>query len=123
MRAARQPRASAARPRTSTHISRYPLPMVPPPSVLPVIAHACASIAMHGSFRGGGASVPLSMGLFLFRRPGTHTLALPHTLTVTLRTLCVRVLRTLVSWCERVSLPGVLVIVIRRSRHGRVVTP
>ena len=62
-----------------------------------------------------------TMGLFLFRKPGTRT----HTCTAAYLdrypTHLVRVLRTLVSWCERVCLPGVLFIVIRRSRHGRVV--
>ena len=35
----------------------------------------------------GGCQCP-TMELFLLRKPGTHTLAPPHTLTVTLRILC-----------------------------------
>ena len=66
------------------------------------------------------ASVPLWGYSFLGNL--VHTL---HTCTAAYldrySTHLVRVLRTLVSWCERVCLPGVLLIVIRRSRHGRVV--
>ena len=70
----------------------------------------------------GGCQCPTmyGWGLFLFRKPGTHTLAPPRTLTVTPRTLC----GSCGLWCLGVSVCVFRVFflsLIRRSRHGRVV--